>query len=274
MSAVVEAPGIYPGFSEDLYHCDTVALSSSGARRIIQATPAHFRHEQLHALPPTDAMVLGSAVHSLALGVGPRVVRLDYDSWRTNAAKEAAAEIRLTDGIPLLADTYRKAVAMADAIRLHPLAGPLIESAPPERRELSGWWIDDDTGIWCRVRFDAVGEIAGRPVVVDVKTAASRAGFRKSVDDRGYDQQQAWYCEAALVLGLTDAWPDFLFAGVESSPPYAAWVSRLEPEWVERGYARNRRARETFARCVEADDWPAYPIEIDDVPMPRWASAS
>ncbi len=273
MSAVVEAPGIYPGFSEDLYHRDTVALSSSGARRIIQATPAHFRHEQLHALSPTDAMVLGSAVHSLALGVGPRVVELPFDSWRTSAAKEAAAEVRASGGIPLLGDAYRKAVAMADAIRLHPLAGPLIESAPPERRELSGWWIDDDTGIWCRVRFDAVGEIAGRPVVVDVKTAASRAAFRKAIDGHGYDQQDAWYREAAHVLGLSGEWPDFLFAVVESAPPYAAFVSR-DSEWVERGYARNRRARETFARCVEADDWPAYPIEIDDVPMPRWASAS
>lgn len=266
-------PVLAPAFPEADYHADP-ALSSSGARRLVQATPAHFRHEQLHALPPTDAMILGSAVHSLALGVGPRVVRLDYDSWRTTAAKEAAAEVRSTDGIPLLGDTYRKAVAMADAIRLHPLAGPLIDAAPMEHRELSGWWTDDDTGVRCRVRFDAVAVVAGMVVVVDVKSAASRAGFRKSVDDKGYDQQQAWYCEAAMALGLADEWPDFLFAGVESAPPYAAFAERLAPEWVERGHARNRRARETFARCVEADEWPAYPIEITTVPMPRWASAS
>ena len=80
----------------------------------------------------------------------------------------------------LLADTYRKAVAMADAIRLHPLAGPLIDAAPMEHRELSGWWTDDDTGVRCRVRFDAVADVSGQVVVVDAKTAA-KAGKKVCV---------------------------------------------------------------------------------------------
>lgn len=261
---------LVPGMVEESYR-QHPALSSTTARRLIRSTPAHVRWQLDNPKEPTPAILLGTAVHSLVLGEGQPVAHLEFDSWRGNAVKEAAAEARAAGRLPLLTDDYRAAMAMADALRLHRLAGPLLEAAP--LREVSGFWTDDETQVDCRVRFDAVGELAGVPIVIDVKTTASLAQFAKAVDEKGYDQQAAWYSEAATVLGLADGWPDFVFACVESAPPYAAFVRRV-PQWLERGHLRNRRAREMWAACTTTGEWPAYPIEIEDVPMPRWASAS
>jgi len=258
---------------EEDYHADP-ALSSSGARRLARATPARFRWERDHPNPPTDAMVLGSAVHTLVLESGPCVVEIEHDSWRTNAAKDAGAQARAAGQIPLLTKDYRRAQAMAQAVLVHPLAGALLAAA--EHRELSGFWTDETTGVPSRVRFDAVSVIGSTPVLVDLKSSRSIEAvgeFARAVDRYGYDQQHAWYCQAAAELGLVDGWPDFVFVLQEKDPPYFTAVRRLDPAWVERGYLRNARAREVFARCTEAGDWPAYPIEIENVPMSRWASA-
>lgn len=272
-AALVDAPraGLLDVPEAD-YHADTASLSSSGARRLIRVTPAHFRHEQDHPEDPTDAMVFGSAWHSLVLRDGPAVVEIEADSWRTNAAKDAAKDARAAGGIPLLTKQFQRVSAMAARVREHELAGPLLASA--EHVEASGWWVDEATGVTCRVRFDAVCRVAGRLVVVDIKTLGRIGQWARAVDEHGYDQQQEWYCEALVRLGLTDEWPDFLFVVQETEAPHLVSVQRLDGEWGARGYARNQRAREVFAQCTAAGDWPGYPPEIHSTPMPRWASVA
>ena len=75
-----------------------------------------------------------------------------WDRWQSNAAKAAVAEIRAAGGIPVKAETRATVRAMADALRAHPLAGPLLTS--PGRAELAGWWQDEHTGGWLRVMWD------------------------------------------------------------------------------------------------------------------------
>lgn len=254
------------------YHGDTASLSSSGARLLVRGTPAHFRHEIDHRTEPTDAMVVGSAWHSLALRDGPGVVELEYDSWRTSAAKADAAEARAAGCIPLLSKDFRRVADMAKLVREHELAGPLLEAA--EHVEASGWWIDEPTGVTCRVRFDALSRIGDRLVVLDLKSIAAGVRWERAIDDHGYDQQEQWYCEALMRLGVVEEWPEFLFIVQETTPPHLVEVRTLDPDWGVRGYVRNQRAREIFAACLEADDWPGYPPEIRTTPMPRWALTS
>src|SRR5690606_22820382 len=77
----IVTPGVYE-LPADVYHRDPVeggSLTSSGARRLLEMPPARWRHEQEHRPAPTPAMILGTAVHSMTLGVGEKVVKVDAD---------------------------------------------------------------------------------------------------------------------------------------------------------------------------------------------------
>jgi hypothetical protein len=100
--------------------------------------------------------------------------------------------------------------AMAEAIRRHPLAAALLDPAygAPEQ---SGFWIDEATGIRCRVRFDWLPSIqSGRLIIPDYKTTtdASDDALQKDIAKYGYNQQADWYETGARALELGDQTPN------------------------------------------------------------------
>jgi hypothetical protein len=253
--------GIYT-MTDAEYFADP-ALNHSSLRWLVESTPAHFRYrvDNPHHEPTSD-MEFGSAVHSLVLG-GPEVVRVDADSWRSNAAKERRDEVRTAGGFALLADDYRRAEACRDAVHAHPLAAKLL--ATTQHREVVIKW--DDDGITLKAKVDG---ISGR-VVWDLKTTynADTGSFGRSAAKFGYATQQAWYEDAARSIGITE--PKFLFVVVEKEPPHLVNVIALDQYDVELGRQMNRRALDTYRRCVEADDWPGYPDGINTAQLPRLA---
>src|SRR5690606_23433595 len=102
--------------------------------------PARWRYEQDHPPAPTPAMVLGTAVHSLTLGAGPKVVRVEHDDWRTSAAKAARAEADDAGYVPLLREDYARAEAMAQAVLDHPVAGALLDPARGRAEQTLIWY--------------------------------------------------------------------------------------------------------------------------------------
>src|SRR2546421_646443 len=89
----ITEPGLYEDLSVETYHADPVpvgSLSSSGARKLLPpGCPALFAYEREHPPEPTATFDLGHAAHKMVLGVGPEVVKIDADNWRTNAVKDA-----------------------------------------------------------------------------------------------------------------------------------------------------------------------------------------
>ena len=84
-------PGLHHNMPEREYHAHP-AVNASGLKRILQS-PAHYK---LH-LEPSDAMDLGSAVHTEVLGVGAPVSYIDLASWGVGAKKQRE-EIRAAGG--------------------------------------------------------------------------------------------------------------------------------------------------------------------------------
>src|SRR5690606_33998548 len=84
---------------ESEYHAHP-SLSSTGAKLLLDS-PAAFDwvirqgHREEKA-----AFDTGSAVHAEVLGVGYGVEELDFDSWRSKAAREAQDEARAAGLIP------------------------------------------------------------------------------------------------------------------------------------------------------------------------------
>lgn len=244
---------------EATYHADRTTLSHSGAKTLLRA-PAQFRYEQDNPPAPTPAMEFGSIVHSLILGVGAKWRVIDGGRGRGGLEAEARA-----DGlIPITTNDYQRALDMANAVNAHPEAAQLLAGAPD--REVSMYADDPATGTRLRCRFDALADT----YAVDLKTTtdASPAAFGRTAVTFGYASQDAWYRDLA---DLNDhPLTAFAFVLVDKTPPHLVAVVELDDASREYGRRRNRRAIDTYARCVESGEWPGFP-GFQTVSVPRWA---
>ncbi|MFD0146182.1 MULTISPECIES: PD-(D/E)XK nuclease-like domain-containing protein [unclassified Streptomyces] len=266
-------PGLYPDLSAEAYHADRASLSSSGARKILDTCAALFRYEQDHPQPPKKTFDFGHAAHREVLGDGPELVVIDAPRWDTNELKAEVAAARAAGAVPLKQHEYDQVQDMAAAIRRHPQAAALF--APGSGRpELSGFWTDGPTGVTRRVRFDWMpNRSPGRLIIPDYKTCVSAAhdDLEKAMASYGYHQQAEWYRTGATALGLGDETTAFVFVCQEKTPPYLVTVFQPSAVAMRIAAAKNRRALQVFAECVESDRWPAYSDDVAYLSLPPWA---
>ena len=245
------------------------SLSSTGARRIL-LSPSLFRHEVDRPEPATDAMDIGSVAHKRILGVGSDIRIVDARDWRMKGARAHRDQCR-ADGLAVIHRGQLAGTgAMARAVRKHPLAARVLAGAV---KEVSGWWVDDETGVCCRMRIDALHPRA----VVDVKTTTAVTPdewVRSHVARYGYHIQAAWYLDGHEAI--TRQRLPFLWIIVRSSPPHDVWVVDLTDVDIDLGRERAREARALYAECASLDDWPEAgraPGEQPDVlhlSLPGW----
>ncbi|MGP4114619.1 PD-(D/E)XK nuclease-like domain-containing protein [Streptomyces sp. 4N509B] len=270
--AVIE-PGQYDITAEE-YHADPVpggSLSSTGARLLLATCPAKYRWEQDHGRAATRAMEMGTAAHLAVLGVGPDLVRIDAENYRTKTARKKRDDARADGAVPLLADEYDRALAMADVLRRHPRASELF--APGGEAEQTFIWQDPDTGIWCRCRVDWLSDPdADRLRIVDYKTTASAnpADLEAAIWRYAYHQQDPFYRDGVRAVLGREA--EFTFVFQEKEPPYLVTVVQLPMDAVELGEARNARARLIFAECQSTGIWPDYGHDTHFISLPPWAA--
>lgn len=277
----ITEPGWYDMSDVD-YHADPVvggSISSTGARTLIAKTAAHFDWERRHGRPDKADLDFGKVAHARVLGRGTDVVVVvgtgkDKNAWRTDADKAAVAKARAAGKTPIRWRDHQAINEMADRLRSHPVAGPLL--ARPGRHEQVGVWRDPVTGMWCRLMADFLPDVArgARLICVDYKTTvdASPTGFAKSMANYGYDQQGDWYCTGLHTLDPRDEPPLFVLIAQEKTPPYAVLVAQLDEQALARGRHRNRRALDLYAACSAAGRWPGYPAEPVELRLPGWAA--
>src|SRR5690606_41904148 len=125
--------------------------------------------------PKEDSRVhkLRTDTHEVDLEVVPELEPIDYADWRTKAAKQADAEARERGAIPLKLGEYEQLMGMAEALKRHPVAGPIFteQAGKPEQ---SLFWQDPDTRAVCRARLDHLPHPANgqRLLVADYKSTA------------------------------------------------------------------------------------------------------
>jgi hypothetical protein len=261
------ALGIYDGMSEDDYHGAHDALSSSGARTLIERSPAQFRYLQTHR-KDKDEYDFGHGAHKYVLGEGSEIVEVDAPTWQGGDAKRAKAAARAEGKIPLLTKQVVQAKEMARMVHAHPIAGKLFQQGKPEQ---SLFWQDEQTGVTLRARPDFMTWLGGRLYVPDYKTSRGSGpeDFSKSAGSYGYYMQHPFYTEGIRALGIADN-PAFLFVTQSKEPPYFVDVCELAPDEVELGHLMNRKAIELFAECMASGEWPDYSHEIHRISLPTW----
>lgn len=185
----ITKPGLYPDISNEDYHadpCPEPSLSSSLAKLIVNKTPAHAKlaHPKLNPdYEPTvsNQFDLGSVAHAMMLHDDRDIVVLDYDAYRSKAAKADRDEARAKGKIPILAAQYETACAMVRAGRAqldqHEEAWEAFRKGygQPEQTLI---WRDgpENAPIWCRMRLDWKPNNGN--VFWDYKTTAARPARR------------------------------------------------------------------------------------------------
>lgn len=272
MTTVITAPGVYE-IPEADYHADPVpegSVSSTGARKLIEA-PALFRWYREHPDLTTRALDLGKAAHKMILGVGPDIVEVKAEDWRTKAAKDQRDEAHARGAVPLLTRDVLTIVGMAEALLAHDAAAALLMKGYG-KPEQSLFWRDARTGVMCRARLDWLPfERAGRLIIPDYKSgrSAKPALFANAVREYGYHQQGAWYRDGAVALGLHPD-PAFVFIVQEKEPPYLITIVELDLAYRKIAAALNRQALDTYVECTASGQWPGYATEVEFVHPPVW----
>lgn len=274
---MITAPGLYhpDEVPIEAYHgreiCPAPSISSSGLKTLLQRSPRHYWwNSPLNpARPPQEAkrhFSIGKAVHDkLLLGERwPAFYHILPEGFSRAKSKAMADDIAAADaaeaaGKTLLsvddAMTVNEAVK---AIRADPLLAKAFERG---QAEMTAAWQDDATGVWLRARPDCVAP--GNAIMLDLKAMAdaSPGAMQRSIKSYGYLQSAAIYLDGwQAVTGQRPR--EFWLVAVEKEPPYALGVYPLDPEDIARAaYHYNRPAIATFARCLEADEWPSYPMQ-------------
>lgn len=272
---VVTEPGIHP-MSAEAYHLDPVpegSLSSSGVKKLLPPScPAIFKYERDHGQPHKKTFDFGHAAHQKVLGVGPEIVVVPFDNWRT-AEAQAMQKVAHAEGkVPLLEKDHQVVLDMAAAIRAHPLASRFFGQGTGEP-EVPMFWRDAETGVWRRSMVDWLRNGTGRPMIVDYKGLAKvdNASLSKTLVDYGYAGQAPFYLDGAQALGLVDDDAAFVFVAQMKTPPYLINTWQPDDKAIAYGRAINRKAIDIFAQCQESGVWPDYSGgEIQEIALPAW----
>lgn len=256
--------GIHDDVPELDYHSDPT-LSASGAKTLLHS-PARFAWERENGTKASDAMDLGTLVHTLVLrSRDKRLVVCPFDSMRTKAAQEWAEKVGTAGQIVVTHKQVRQAIAIAKAVHTHPLAGAIFTEG---RAEVTLVWDDPETGVRMRGRIDWLRANA----IVDLKTCGRYGGselstFGRQAASLDYPMSAANY--VAGVAALTGETLPFITVTVEVEPPYFITVSTYHDEDLLEGHRRMREAIEEYARRSESGQW-VDPPEIEAVPIPGW----
>lgn len=275
----ITKPGVYQ-LDDDTYHADPVkggSLSCTWARKLLPPScPAKFFYERAHPTPATREMEFGKAAHQQVLGVGPRIEVIDASDWRSSTVRGEADDMRAEGVLPLLAKEYKIVKEMVAALRADRYAAALLnpEHGKPEQ---SLFWVDAESGVWRRARFDWLRNRAPdgrRTIFCDYKTAKSACpdDIEKAILNYGYHQQVPWYLDGAIALDLAAADEvEMVLIVQEKTPPYVVQVAQIAHSSLRIGRELNRRAIDIYQQCTTAGYWPGYSDEIAHVTLPPWA---
>ena len=227
----------------------------------------HYRYRLGAPREDTAALALGRVTHALVFE--PDTFARDFAIYeggdRRGKAWEAfkAEHTGMTIFKPNEVDA---AVAMAEAVRRHPLVQPYLGGGAFEQTIT---WTDRETGLRCKARPDWT--VAQTRVLLDLKTTRCADGrrFGASAARYGYHCQLAHYAmgvEAAL------GWKPWrvLLVAVESMAPHDLSVFELDNDVLYAGREEVLSLLIKLSYHRESDTWPGRYEEEQALQLPAW----
>jgi hypothetical protein len=245
------------------------ALNFSLAKHMLRS-PAHFQAARAHPEPETKAMLIGTVLHAVILEFRPLASMVAVrPPGLSLVTKEGKAWRSANPGPEITDQEAADITAMAQSILASEIAVSALVAAPQREVELYATM----RGIECKAKLDAIGRAwDGAPIIIDIKTTddVSPDAFRRTIVQRRYEMQAAWYCDlAANALGW-DEEPRFAWIVVEKAPPYAVAVYECGGDFMDSGRDMCRRAIETYRHCADSGEWPGPADGWNIIQPPSW----
>lgn len=246
-------------------------ISSTDLKHIFKS-PAHFRYWKDNPQEDTQALLFGRASHKYVLET--------YDFYREFAVAPICDK-RTKEGKV----TWNKFVAESkdkdiitqeqfeqiEEMRNVMLATPFVSKLINGEHEVSYFWIDEDTGLKCKVRPDAINHRL--KIIVDYKTCdnAETQYFMRKAIDLGYDLQASYYLDG--IKANTGEDYIFVFIAQEKKPPYAVNILQADEMFIRSGRDVYKAMLQTYKECSESDVWYGYmgaDNQINSLGVPKW----
>lgn len=250
-------PGVYPDMSAEFYH-SIKAVSSTMLKKFILKCPLKARAVfEGRVQEETATMRKGTALHAAVLEpksfdslyrIGPEANR-NTREWKSFAAQCDADGV-----IPLKPSESADIIGMRDSLWRDQAISKILNAC--ESRELSIFWNDPQTGLYCKARLDIYGEKhAG---LLDLKGTgdAEPDKFENTAFNQGYHIQIPWYTRGARAAGLEVNKSGIL--AVEFEADYTPCIFEVSGDLFERGMKEIQNALPLLAECKETGIWPGY----------------
>ena len=253
------------------YH-EIKALSNSSLS-VLKRSPTEFYKRFITGEmkgQETEAMLLGSAVHMLALEPERFDAQYVVLDGPTNQSKKPPgpygrdtkafqkwldAEMMQQTRKVLVREEFAESLAIAQAFQSHPeimaimasRAEKLFESEYSMEYEIG----DDKVGLKCKIDFVC----PEARLIIDLKTTSDPSPYAWgwSAEDFGYHRQAAIYSDA-----MESKYHEpfrFLFGVVRSKEPYEAAVYELDAESIRRGRVEYEALIEEYIDRKAINDW-------------------
>lgn len=280
-------PGVYDGLSMAVYQ--SWPFASSHRLHALKRSPLHCKFEMDSPDEPTPALIMGSLVNTMLLepelvdqqfAVAGQCVVTTLKGARCSRMGGSLfdGEWYCTQHLPpetptdggkrvVSREQFETAGACVLAIRNHPAARKLLDDRTDT--ELSLVWRDEETGVLCKARPDALI----RPdVLLDLKTCrdASRRAFERAIFDYGYHTQAALYRMGLKAHGIDIR--DAALICCETEAPHCVSVFQFLDDILDRGTREVRRLLRVWAKCMESGEWPGYGDGVNLIGLPKWAT--
>lgn len=240
-------------------------------------SPEKFKWFLEHPPEQTPALLFGTAVHKLLLepdgfndefAIAPNVDRRTKEGkavWERFLSESEGKTVIGQDDAKTAADMVAKVMTV-------PAVRELLDNGKTEQ---AFFWVDEDTGLTCKVKVDILSEIEGRVVICDYKTTANAKTdvFNQSIFRHGYHLQSFMYSEAVMKNLKLDYRPDFYFIAQEKQGPYSVNVIQVTDDVMTAGMDCFRELIGTLALCKRTGYYFGYNgiyNEPNETYLPGW----
>lgn len=271
---------------EDYHAVD--ALSATGLR-LLARSPWHYRNRV--AVDRTRPMLCGSLAHCAVLepdAMGARYIVIPEGAPRRPSRLQWAARSPSQESKDAMAwwTAFNESAAGRDIITADEYAITQMQLAAIARdpdisatlqqgcAELSVFWIDPQTGVYCKARPDWMHEDE-EVELLDLKSTADESpnGFGRAAARMKYHLQRAHYTEG-VEIATGKRVSRFTFVAVTNTAPVLAVPYFLTEELDQQAKDERRELIERFAWCKREDEWPAYGSGPQLLDFPAYAKRS
>jgi hypothetical protein len=249
---------------EEYLKLDAVNFSTLKEMR---KSPLHYHYRLHNPREDSTRLAVGRAAHTAILE--PDRFLLDYAlfSGAIRRGKEWDACCAANKGKTILkGDEYATCLSMRDAVRDHPVAGPLLAAKGTAEQTIT--WVDEMTGLACKARVDRLN--AAPPVLLDVKTTfdVEADRFAATCARMGHHIQLAFYSRGLRANAID---PQVKILAVEATEPHEVAVYALDEDVL---FAGDEEIDDLLAKVAAGKFsglWPGRYTEEQTLSLPGWA---